>query len=105
MQNLSKLKTDSVNHPLRLKRRCHESGRCDRTITRTERNRIQWPTPQELQQVSTTLVKVSRWGMRQEEAGDYFNSGDLAYQLHEIIRSTNELLKKSQRQRPALRDG
>jgi hypothetical protein len=50
------------------------------------------------------LAKVSRWGMHQEEAGDYFNSGDLAYQLHEIIRSTNELLKKSQRQRTALRD-
>jgi hypothetical protein len=35
--------------------------------------------------------------MRQEGTGDYFNSGDLAYQLQEIIRATDALLKKSQR--------
>jgi hypothetical protein len=35
--------------------------------------------------------------MRQEGAGDYFNSGDLAYQLQEIIRAAAALLKKSQR--------
>ncbi len=32
-----------------------------------------------------------------EASGDYFNSGDLAYQLQEIIRATAELFKKSQR--------
>lgn len=35
--------------------------------------------------------------MRQENAGDYFTSGDLAYQLQEILRATATLLKKSQR--------
>lgn len=71
---------------------------------RSVRNQIQWPTPQELQRVSTTLTKVSRWGRRREAAGDYFNSGDLAYQLQEIIRATNELLKKSQRPRTPIPD-
>jgi hypothetical protein len=64
---------------------------------RTDRSRIQWPTEQALQQVSTTLAKVSRTGMRQESAGDYFTSGDLAYQLQEILRATDALLKKSRR--------
>lgn len=75
----------------------------DGIAARRDSNRIQWPTPQELQRVSTTLTRVSRWGMRQEEAGDYFNSGDLAYQLQEIIRATNELLKKSRRPRMPIR--
>jgi hypothetical protein len=64
---------------------------------RTEQSRIQWPTAEELQRISSTLAEVSRTGMRQEDAGDYFNSGDLAYQLREIIRATTALLKKSQR--------
>ena len=63
--------------------------------TRTEQNRIHWPTPRELKRVSTTLAKVSRAGMRWELNGDYFKSGDLAYQLHEILRATDALLKKS----------
>jgi hypothetical protein len=64
---------------------------------RSDKNRIKWPTAQELQRVSTTLAKVSRTGMRQEDAGDYFTSGDLAYQLQEILRATDTLLKKSRR--------
>jgi hypothetical protein len=36
-------------------------------------------------------------GSRAEREGDYFKSGDLAYQMHEIIRATRELLKKSGR--------
>ena len=31
------------------------------------------------------------------KAGDYFTSGDLAYQLQEILRTTEALLKKSRR--------
>jgi hypothetical protein len=46
--------------------------------------------------------------MRHEGAGDYFTSGDLAYQLKEIIRATDDLLKRSQRTKtqptPAIRD-
>jgi hypothetical protein len=72
---------------------CHD----EEFSLRTDRSRIQWPTAQELQQVATTLAKVSRTGMRQESAGDYFTSGDLAYQIQEILRATDALLKKSRR--------
>lgn len=64
---------------------------------RTDRSRIQWPTEQQMQDVSKHLVRIGRVGKRSELAGDYFKSGDLAYQVQEIIRLTGELLKKSQR--------
>ncbi len=63
----------------------------------TEPVRIQWPSEQQLQEVSRKLTRISRAGIRSEAAGDYFNSGELAYQLQEIIRATSELFKKSQR--------
>lgn len=66
---------------------------------RTEHNRIQWPTGQQMLDVSKHLVRISREGRRCELTGDYFKSGDLAYQVQEIIRLTRELLKKSQRTR------
>ncbi len=62
-----------------------------------ERAGIQWPSEQQLQEVSRKLTRISRAGIRSEAAGDYFNSGELAYQLQEIIRATSELFKKSQR--------
>ncbi len=58
---------------------------------------IQWPTEQQIQEVSRRLAKISRMGVRWEANGDYFNSGDLAYQMQEIIRTTAELFKKTQR--------
>jgi len=64
---------------------------------RTERSRIQWPTRQQILQVSKSLSRVTREGIRRESSGDYFNSGDFAYRLQEILRATDELLKKSQR--------
>ena len=63
----------------------------------TRSNLIQWPSEEEIQEVSKRLAKISRAGIRWEASGDYFNSGDLAYQMQEIIRSTAELFKKSQR--------
>jgi hypothetical protein len=36
-------------------------------------------------------------GIRSEGNGDYFKSGDLAYQIQEIIGTTAELLKRCQR--------
>ncbi len=64
---------------------------------RPERNLIQWPSEQQIQEVSRRLVRISEKGARWEAHGDYFNSGDLAYQLQEIIRATAELFKKTQR--------
>ena len=67
---------------------------------RTDRSRIQWPTGDQIQDVSKQLARISRQGKRFELAGDYFMSGDLAFQLQEIIRATRELLKKIQRTKP-----
>jgi hypothetical protein len=36
-------------------------------------------------------------GIRSEANGNYFKSGDLAYEIQEIIRATAQLFKKSQR--------
>ncbi len=64
---------------------------------RTEHSLIQWPTEQQIQEVSRRLARISEKGARWEAHGDYFNSGDLAYQLQEIIRATTDLFKKCQR--------
>jgi len=58
---------------------------------------IEWPTEQQIEQVAQRLAAVKRRGARSEAEGDYFSSGDLAYQLREIIRATAELFSKSQR--------
>jgi len=93
----SKPRKGSLN-PVPQQGRLRDGDRCAAVLfPRTDRSLIQWPTEQELQQVSITLTKVSRTGMRQENAGDYFTSGDLAFQLQEILRATEAVLKKSRR--------
>src|SRR5689334_14874989 len=69
------------------------------TLETTKENLIQWPSEQEIEQVSKKLARINRVGIRWEAHGDYFNSGDLAYQIQEIIRATGELFKRSQRLR------
>ena len=64
---------------------------------RKNKSLIQWPAERDLQQVSKRLAQIQQAGRRLEASGDYFRSGDLAYQIQEIIRATAELLKKSQR--------
>lgn len=64
---------------------------------RSKQSFIQWPTEQEIQKVSQRLARIQRVGICSEANGDYFRSGDLAYQIQEIIRATAELFKKSQR--------
>ena len=64
---------------------------------RRKRALIQWPSVEELEQVSTQLSRIHEIGVSSEANGDYFTSGDLAYQLHEIVRTARELLKKSMR--------
>jgi hypothetical protein len=66
-------------------------------LARTENSLIQWPTEQEIQEVSARLARIRRMGIRSEANGDYFTSGELAYQIQEIIQATAELFKKSQR--------
>jgi hypothetical protein len=65
--------------------------------TRHKQNLIRWPNERQLQDVSARLARMVRVGIRWEAKGDYFASGDLAYQIQEILRATEELFKKSQR--------
>jgi hypothetical protein len=60
---------------------------------------IQWPTEKQILDVSKKLAKISRMGIRAETIGDYFHSGDLAYQMQEIILATAQLFKRGQRLR------
>ena len=64
---------------------------------RSEATFIQWPTEREIQGISEQLARIQQAGIRLEAKGDYFKSGDLAYQIQEIMRATAELLKKCQR--------
>jgi hypothetical protein len=64
---------------------------------RQSRCLIQWPSERQVAEISTRLSQMVKVGVRWEANGDYFASGDLAYQIQEIIRGTEELLKKSQR--------
>ena len=63
----------------------------------TSRDLIQWPTEKQIMEVSKQLVKISQTAFRSEASGDYFTSGDLAYQIQQIIQETSDLFKKSQR--------
>ena len=65
--------------------------------SRQQRSLIQWPSERQVAEVSARLAQMVKVGVRWEANGDYFASGDLAYQIQEIIRETEELLKKSQR--------
>jgi len=60
---------------------------------------IEWPAEQQIEQVARRLAAIKQSGARSEAEGDYFHSGDLAYQLREIIRATAELFSKSQRRK------
>ncbi len=63
----------------------------------TNQGLTQWPTEKQILDVSKKLAKIGRMGIRAEAHGDYFHSGDLAYQMHEIILATAQLFATGQR--------
>jgi len=63
----------------------------------TNEGLIQWPTEKQIFDVSKQLAKISRMGIRSEASGDYFHSGELAYQMQEIIRATAALFERGRR--------
>ena len=69
----------------------------DLFVVRAGESSIQWPTEQQIQRVSERLARIVEMGIRFEANGDYFKSGDLAYQIQQIITTTAELLKRCQR--------
>lgn len=62
---------------------------------------LQWPADAVLRETTRNLLAIKNAGMEYEHTGDYFNSGDLAYQLQEILRSIQDLCRKTQRLREA----
>jgi hypothetical protein len=69
----------------------------DPPFVRSKATFIQWATEREIQGISEQLARIQRAGIKLEANGDYFKSGDLAYQIQEIIRTTAELLKRCER--------
>ena len=65
----------------------------------TNQGLTQWPTEKQILDVSKKLAKISRMAIRAEAHGDYFHSGELAYQMHEIILATAQLFERGQRLR------
>jgi hypothetical protein len=63
----------------------------------TTQNLIKWPTDKQIKGVSKQLAQIGQIGVRSEASGDYFNSGDLAYQMQEITRATAELFQRGRR--------
>lgn len=62
---------------------------------------LQWPADTLLRETTRNLLAIKNAGVEYESIGDYFNSGDLAYQLQEILRNIQELSRKTQRIREA----
>ena len=96
-QLITKARNGDVNGDTRQTRPGLSGGELLLSPPRTDRSRIQWPTEKQLQAVSRQLTRICRKGRRCERAGDYFNSGDTAFQLQEIIRATAQLHGKSLR--------
>ena len=63
----------------------------------TNQSLTQWPTEKQILDVSKKLAKIGRMGIRAEAHGDYFHSGNMAYQMHEIILGTAQLFAAGQR--------
>ncbi len=53
--------------------------------TRLALTNIQWIADKELARASRDLRRLKQVGRRMEEQGDYFGSGNLAYQLRQIM--------------------
>lgn len=62
---------------------------------------LQWPADSLLRETTRNLLAIKNAGVEYESTGDYFNSGDLAYQLQEILRNIQELRRKTLRIREA----
>jgi hypothetical protein len=62
---------------------------------------LQWPTDTVLRETTRNLLAIKSAGVEYENIGDYFNSGDLAYQLQEILHNIQDLTRKTERIREA----
>jgi len=58
---------------------------------------IQWIADKELALVSQDLRRLKRIGRQRERQGDYFGSGNLAYQLRQIVADIQVLVRGTSR--------
>ena len=58
---------------------------------------IQWITDKELTLASQDLRRLKRIGKQLEQQGDYFGSGNLAYQLRQIVAEIQALVRGTSR--------
>ena len=58
---------------------------------------IQWITNKELALASQDLRRLKRIGRQLEQQGDYFGSGNLAYQLRQIVADIQSLVRGTSR--------
>ena len=58
---------------------------------------IHWITDKELTLASQDLRGLKRIGRQLEQHGDYFGSGNLAYQLRQIVGEIRELMRGTSR--------
>lgn len=72
-----------------------EDAKASRFQPSSKQSFIQWPTEEEIQNISKQLARIKIVGIRSEADGEYFKSGELAYQIQEIIRATAELSKRA----------
>ena len=90
-------KTGAGNNPRRRHKRRFDNPGVPLFPEVTNQGLTQWPTEKQILDVSKKLAKIGRMGIRAEAHGDYFHSGDLAYQMHEIILATAQLFATGQR--------
>jgi hypothetical protein len=58
---------------------------------------IQWITDKELALASQDLRRLKRIGRQLEQHGDHFGSGNLAYQLRQIVAEIHALMRGASR--------
>jgi hypothetical protein len=58
---------------------------------------IHWITDKELALASQDLRRLKRIGRQLEQHGDYFGSGNLAYQLRRIVAEVRDLMRGTSR--------
>jgi hypothetical protein len=58
---------------------------------------IRWITDKELAQASQELRRLKRFGRQVEQRGDYFVSGNIAYQLRQIVAEIQALVRGTSR--------
>ena len=58
---------------------------------------IRWITDKELAQASQELRRLKRFGRQVEQRGDYFVSGNIAYQLRQIVAEIQALVRGTNR--------